>query len=206
MDMNKDIYYLSDTDVPEEIQFLRDIKISNKRRVWWRFMKKYDVQSICELGVFGSTNFLRMIESNPKIAVGVDLWLGDGNPATNDSNFSQEVLGKQCQFFQSIMQKNSNVRLYRDYTHNAVKNFPDEYFDLIYIDADHTYEGCMQDLIDWYPKVKKGKFFTGDDYTNSRAPLVGVQFGVVPAVNDFAKERGLKVYELTRHGWAIIKE
>ena len=199
------VYYMDDKDVPEAIQFLRDIKISNKRRVWWRFMKKYDIQSICEIGVFESQNFRRMIESKPKIAVGVDLWRCDGNPARNDSGFNQERLNSQYKLFLSIMKDNPNVRLYRQYSQEAAENFPDGYFDLIYIDADHTYEGCKADMETWWPKMKPGGFFTGDDYSNSHAPVTGVKFGVIKAVNEFAKEVNLPVYELSKHGWAIIK-
>ena len=204
--MPKEVYYLSDTDVPEPIQFLRDIKIVHKRRVWWRFMKKYNIQSVCEVGVFESQNFRRMIESGPKIAVGVDLWMRDGNPAVNDSDFSQGKLEEQYHYFLSIMKENPFVRLCRQYSVDAAKNFPDEYFDLIYIDGDHTYEGCKQDLEAWWPKVKRGGFFTGDDYSDRLAPRTGIEFGVIKAVNEFGKINNLPIYELTRYGWVIIKQ
>ena len=103
------------------------------------------------------------------------------------------------------MKDHPEVRLCRQYTFDAVKNFPDSYFDLIYIDADHTYEGCIQDMELWWPKVKSGRFFTGDDYSKYRAKVTGVVFGVVEAVNEFATKQGVQVYELPRHGWAMIK-
>ena len=40
--------------------------------------------------------------------------------------------------------------------------------DYLYIDADHTYEGCAADLWSWFPYVRKGGLIVGDDYD---APL-----------------------------------
>jgi predicted O-methyltransferase YrrM len=44
--------------------------------------------------------------------------------------------------------------------HEALK---DDFFDFIYIDADHRYSGVSQDLKNYYPKLKKGGVFCGHD-------------------------------------------
>lgn len=44
------------------------------------------------------------------------------------------------------------------------KNYPDEYFDIVYIDASHEYEFVREDIISWLPKVKVGGILCGDDY------------------------------------------
>lgn len=46
----------------------------------------------------------------------------------------------------------------------AAAQFPDEYFDVVWIDADHTYEGCKADIAAWFPKVRPGGFIGGDDW------------------------------------------
>lgn len=109
------------------------------------------------------------------------------------------------QRFSQSMTDRHFVRICREYSFDAVKHFPDEYFDLVYIDADHTYEGCKRDIEDWYPKVKTGRFLMGDDYSNSTSQLTGVKFGVIPAVDEFARKHGYQVHEITEHGWVIIK-
>jgi len=190
---------------PQAIKDLNALRIRRNYRDWQPFIEKYNVQSICEIGVRASQNFRRMLAGKPKIAVGVDSWIEDGNPAHNDCAFPQEQLDGECEYFKSLMMIDPAIRLYRMYSHEAVKNFPDEYFDLIYIDADHSYEGIKQDLEDWWPKVKKGGFFTGDDYSNSVAKQTGVRFGVVKAVNEFAIKNGLYVHPITQKGWCIIK-
>ena len=56
------------------------------------------------------------------------------------------------------------MTIHRDYTHEIVKIFEDDYFDLIFIDAGHEYEQVSQDIKLWYPKMKKKGIFSGDDY------------------------------------------
>lgn len=192
-------------DCPEAIKDLQEVEFQRHRRIWAPWMKKYNIQSVCEVGVFASQNFKRFLHGDPKIAVGVDLWKEIGIPSVNDSAFTQDILNQQCEYFKSLMHRYPSMRLYRQFTYEAAENFPDEYFDLIYIDADHSYEGCKKDLEAWYPKVKKGRFFTGDDYSHYKAVNTGVTFGVIPAVDEFAEKYNLTVYKLPSNGWAIVK-
>ena len=196
---------LDQTNEPQPIKDLNEVRLWRHHRWWQPWLEKYDIQSICEVGVFASQNFKRYLYSNPKIVVGVDAWINDGNPGHNDSSFTQEQLDDQCEYFKKLMQSHPSVRLYRMMSDEAAKNFPDEYFDLIYIDADHSYEGCKKDLEAWWPKVKSGRFFTGDDYSHSHAPVNKLKFEVIRAVDEFAAKLGLPVHRLTSHGWCIIK-
>lgn len=192
-------------DIPDSIKDLQNLEIIRKKRVWKPFMEKYDCQIICELGVFQGENFELMIKHNPQVAVAVDAWIDDGTASRNDMGFSQETLDKQYSDFVAKMSDKPFVQIYRKYTSDAVKYFPDNYFDLVYVDADHTYEGCLFDIKDWYPKVKNGKFLIGDDYRSAVAHRTEVIFGVVEAVQKFAAENDLTIYELPRYGWVIIK-
>lgn len=190
---------------PAWVEDLRGLEIKNKRRVWKDFMEKYGCQKIAELGVYEGVNFNLMINHNPEVAVGVDMWIDDGVISRNDCACSQERFNGMYNSVMESVKDKPFVKIMRMYTVDAAKFFPDEYFDLIYIDADHTYEGCKADLEAWWPKMKKGGFFTGDDYTKYRAKHTGVVFGVVEAVNDFSKKVNLPVYELPRHSWGIQK-
>lgn len=71
--------------------------------------------------------------------------------------------------------------------------FKDNYFDFIHIDAWHSYESCKMDLNAWWPKLKKGGVFCGDDYIVFDNPKEG-KYGVVEAVEEFVKYNNLKVY------------
>jgi hypothetical protein len=191
--------------IPVWVEELRGVEIKHRRRVWKPFMEKYNIQKIAEIGVFEGFNFNLMIEHNPEVAVGVDMWIDDGIIARNDCGYPQERLNGMYNSVMESVKDKPFAKIMRMYTVDAAKFFPDEYFDLIYIDADHTYEGCKADMEAWWPKLKKGGFFTGDDYSRYRAKHTGVVFGVIEAVDEFAKNNGVAVHELSQHGWAIEK-
>lgn len=200
------LLYLIDMDIPEAIVDLQKLKIHAGKRVWQPFMQKYNCQTICELGILSGENFELMISHTPIEAVAVDAWANDGIASHNDPGLSQMVLDQLYKDFKGKMTDKPFVKIYREYTTDATHHFPEEHFDLIYIDADHTYEGCLADLVAWYPKVKKGGFIVGDDYRHAKAPKTGVKFGVIKAVNRFTKANMLKFYEVPRHGWAMIRK
>ena len=194
-----------ETENIQKLADLTNIEIVRKRRIWKPFMEKYNCQVIVELGVQFGTTFELMIAHNPKVAVAVDSWTAQGTPGQNDWAFDQEEMEKQYNSFRERMKSKSFVQICREFTHDAVKRFHDEYFDLIYIDADHTYKGCKQDIDDWYPKVKKGGFVTGDDYRSALIKRSGVKFGVREAVREYCKEHNLEHHEIPRYGWVILK-
>lgn len=86
---------------------------------------------------------------------------------------------------QKLFAGQSNVELVRDYSVNAAERFSDETFDFIYLDARHDYEGIMEDLGAWFPKLKKGGVFAGHDYLDGNLPEG--DFGVKKAVQKFHK-------------------
>lgn len=195
-------------DLNEIAKDLREQKLRNRtwNRYWEPFMRKYQCDHICELGVCKGTNFYEMIKHGPKLAVAVDSWIDDGTVSRNDGKFSREVLDKQYEDFVKSINDKPFVKIYREYTFDAVRHFPDNFFDLVYIDADHSYQGCLRDIEDWYPKVKKGRFLLGDDYRRYEWKHTDIKFGVIEAVNDFVKKNNLQLLEMRKHGWGIIKK
>lgn len=75
------------------------------------------------------------------------------------------------------------VQLLRLLSVEAAKCFPDEYFDVVYLDANHSYEAVFADLTAWARKVRQGGAIAGHDYLDGVRPE-GV-FGVKRAVSDF---------------------
>ena len=188
----------------EIINDLVNLEIKGRHRFWYPFMKKYNCRKICEVGVRRGKNFRRMIDHKPELAVAVDCWLDDGVKPRNDIFLSQNELDQQYIDFRNWMEKFPFVKICRGYSFDVVKEFPDEYFDFVYIDADHTYEGCLRDIIDWYPKVKRGGFLIGDDYRVKS--IQGVKFGVIEAVNEFTRKNKLGFFlGMARKNWGVVK-
>ncbi len=87
--------------------------------------------------------------------------------------------------------KGGQVALHRDFSANVVPGFDDGYFDWIYIDGLHTYEGVMDDLGRFDSKMKESGLILGHDFTNQENARE-MNFGVVEAVEEFV---GRKPYD-----------
>jgi hypothetical protein len=64
---------------------------------------------------------------------------------------------------------------------DLIAEFPDDYFDYIYLDACHVYETAKRDINAILPKIKNGGIFAFNDY----GYRTGTCFGTYRAINDF---------------------
>lgn len=132
-----------------------------------------------ELGV-ASGSFSNRLLSTGRFShlYSIDMWAGDRG---HDVKQYKGVLRRLAPY----KEKNSIIKLKFD---EALDLFPDEYFDFIYIDGyAHTGQNSGQTLHDWWPKLKRGGVFSGDDYSD-RYPLV------IKEVDEFAQQNGLQVH------------
>jgi predicted O-methyltransferase YrrM len=49
-------------------------------------------------------------------------------------------------------------------TAQVAEHMADESFDFVFIDGDHSYDGCLRDIKAWLPKVKPGGVIAGHDF------------------------------------------
>lgn len=94
-------------------------------------------------------------------------------------------------------------RIMRMTSLEAVKKVPDKSLDFAFLDADHTYEGCREDILAWWPKVKPGGFLCGHDLDNQ--PPAGALWGVRQAVEEFVKNNGLSMTKGRGYTWFVDK-
>jgi len=200
------------TEIEQKIADLKAVPFdpSGRYRAWSSYLAKYHCDVVCEIGIRQGFHFKYIIEHNPKEAVAIDCWIEDGVVGINDSCYDQAGLERQYEKFKGLMTDKPFVKIVRKYSFDAVKDFPDEYFDYIFIDANHTYEGVSRDLVDWYPKVKKGGVLCGHDYRGRKSrDAIGriYKFGVVEAVDEFVKKNNITdFFVLTPNpSWVIIK-
>lgn len=126
-------------------------------------------------------------------------------------------------FNHSTRNNRNNLLTIQSDTVNAAKFFPDNYFDFIYIDADHRYESVIKEMHAWYPKLKSNGLFSGHDYLpnfdhslknnnifqpHNASEFVG-EFGVNTAVIEFTQLHNLS-YQLTNEpywkSWYLFKQ
>jgi hypothetical protein len=140
-----------------------------------------------ELGVaegFFSTEILS--KWNPALHYAVDNWSPIGDKG--DGSFPKEWHDKNYEDAMKRMDPFKKVvKILRGPTWRMCQHVPDKTLDIVYIDADHSYEGVKKDLEAWYPKVKPGGVIAGHDFINPA-------YGVSQAVNEFAlNNKGIKV-------------
>jgi hypothetical protein len=80
---------------------------------------------------------------------------------------------------------------------DSATHFADESVDFCYVDAGHSYEAVTNDLTAWWPKMRAGSMFAGDDYTKGYP-------GVQQAVWDFFGPRDVRVRRSGRC-WLVTK-
>ena len=108
--------------------------------------------------------------SNPSLLVLVDSWTFDekvrgcapqvsGKEPLNQNFFDQAKKDTHDKF-----ENIQNVHILDVDSIEASSKYEDNFFDYIYIDAEHTYQAVTKDLEVWYPKLKKNGTLFGDDY------------------------------------------
>lgn len=86
------------------------------------------------------------------------------------------------------------VRIVRGDSRDMASYVPDESLAFCYIDCDHSYLGCLNDIVAWWPKVKAGGVMAFHDYLN---PSYGVRRAVQDAFDVQGAHFGVrKVHEI----------
>lgn len=83
-------------------------------------------------------------------------------------------------------------------SHDTVARYPDSYFDLMYIDAGHSYEEASRDANLANQKTKIGGIIIFNDYIMVDH-FNNDPYGVVQAVNEFVSENNFQVIGFALH-------
>jgi hypothetical protein len=84
----------------------------------------------------------------------------------------------------------ARVTMHQGLSQQVLAQFPDDHFDWIYVDGDHSYEGASGDARAAAAKVKAGGHLVFNDFAHAD-PYLGA-YGVHRAVVEFAVTRGWK--------------
>jgi len=70
---------------------------------------------------------------------------------------------------------NGNVKFVKGLSQDTVDKIPDN-LDNLYIDGDHTYQGCKKDLENYVPKVKADGFVGGHDWHHPQIAKAVIEY------------------------------
>ena len=143
----------------------------------------------CELGVFKGDFSEILIKSNKFHQLYlVDLFHGQIQSGDTHGN-NIEILDGEC-LYQSVLEKfkdNTAVSILKQDSISFLKQFPDEYFDFIYIDTTHQYTQTKNELNIAFEKAKPNGIIAGHDYNSTHFNEVCI------AVDEFSKEKKIKL-------------
>lgn len=154
-----------------------------------------------ELGVYKGKYTQTIATRAPNMElIGVDAWTTydgylDYLPGDLETVGYPQAVARTSQY--------PNVKLVRGWSKDVAPTIPDGSLDYLFIDANHTYECCKEDIALWAPKVREGGIVMGHDYfdTNNHRRLKHLNFGVIRAVNEWVEGQGIKHLFLTADGY-----
>jgi len=140
-----------------------------------RLAGKHNVRG-AEIGVERGKTARRLLQQ-PNIIeyLCVDLWAYDkfyAETAKHKDTSSVYHNRNFRQFLEIASCHADKVRIITAQSYRAAKIIPNDYFDFVFIDADHSYERVRDDIRIWRQKVKHGGFLCGHDWGDARFPGV----------------------------------
>ncbi len=149
--------------MPEVLQFIRE-----NPGVRWRNLLPLPNSPInyLEIGVYKGEHIIDMSKSycsHPdSLIYCVDPWTDyDEYP-----EYKGEIESAYDVFMNNMKTEKllDKVKIYRDFSHNVVPKFKDNFFDIIFIDGNHEPDFVYQDGVMALSKVKHGGTIVFDDY------------------------------------------
>jgi hypothetical protein len=164
-----------------------------------KFCGKLNFKVGAEIGVCKG-KFSRVFCWNiPDVSLyGIDTWTSDPNDPGDEGELNESNYAHAKKILKPF-----KVTLLRKTSMEALNDFKDNSLDFVYIDANHTFDYAMRDIIEWSRKVKSGGIVSGHDYYRIKG------FGVILAVDTYVKAHDITECWLTpgdhTPSWWFIK-
>ena len=166
--------------------------------------------NVAEIGVFAGDLSKRLLGQRDDLTLTmIDSWSGTPSPEMAETGDFHSTLNqeKQDDYYQITKFATSfaqdRARIIRKSSADAAREIEDNFLDLVFIDADHSYEGCKTDIEVYYDKVKPGGIISGHDYNHQ-----GWKFGpmVKKAVDEFIAQKSLVLELGEDYTWFAVKQ
>lgn len=123
-----------------------------------------------EIGVKSGRFFDEVLAACPGVTMtAVDLW-APSNAYAHWPDRHHSVHYDRAK--RAARKHGSRIRLIRDESVAAARTVPAQSLDFVFVDADHSYEGCKADIEAWLPTLRSGGWMMGHDYGHPGFPGV----------------------------------
>lgn len=142
--------------------------LPHREDIFCAICARSSVRNIAEIGVLRGHNAESLLLCCPNASyVGVDLWAEQRNydDGANASNSVHEAILAEAKAH--IAPYGGRGVLLRNDSISAAAQFPNGYFDLVYLDARHDYRSVLDDIHAWASKVRSGGFLSGHDFLDA---------------------------------------
>lgn len=160
----------------------------------WEILHRLDGLALivgAEIGVFGGETSAQLLKDERVILYMVDNWKAaeDQPQSYKDSgDYHANTLGRkeqdrlrQMSLEETAFARDRRREMWMDSV-VAAKHFSGPVLDFVFIDADHSYDGCHSDIEAWKGNIKPGGILGGHDYALPTHPNFGVKRAVDEAV------------------------
>lgn len=159
-----------------------------------------------EIGVYRGLYSKYLLRYVPNLfLIGVDAWEIYGGYKDYDTNDIKEAHEEAKEVY-----KGKNAKLIQGWSNEVVKTIKDESLDFVFIDGNHDYEHCVEDIALWSKKVRKGGIVYGHDYDDyTKHSRRWSEMNVINAVDGWVKSyRIAPLFIITKNHnkcWAYVK-
>jgi predicted O-methyltransferase YrrM len=100
--------------------------------------------------------------------------------------------------------KRGKVEWIKEFSHDAFKTWGNKKIDFLFIDGDHSYEGCLQDWEDWSKYVPVGGIVVFHDARVFAGGWVEENWGPVQVVNKVFRSEPNKEWEIVEEADSMV--
>ena len=93
-----------------------------------------------------------------------------------------------------------DTRIMKMTSMEAIDYIMDDTLDFVFIDGNHDFEHCYEDIVEWTKKVKSGGIVAGHDY---KVDPVN-NYGVIEAVQKYVKENNIAPLFIMHKGGKLV--
>lgn len=145
-ELHKDVYFNEKIDSVNRLFGLKDLLEFYDANKQWKAM---------EIGSYAGAS-AELISNYVGEITCCDIWEKYIAPLNRAIKVYEEFL--------LTKKRNKNIIEIKKESEKLFNEYEDNYFDMVYIDADHSYDSVKKDISNWFYKVKNGGIICGHDY------------------------------------------